>query len=201
LHGGPCWRGPRRCCGRENDVTTRTPAPQFFGYGSLVNLATHAYPNAHEFEVAGWARTWTTTRSRPYAYLTATEKPGTVILGARADVPRGDWTALDAREAGYARLMLSDGVAIYSVLATDRVDAPAPILLSYLDVVIQGYLAMFGAAGAAHFFDTTQGWDRPILNDRPAPIYPRAQILSDAETSCVDQAITRLGCEIVRPAS
>ena len=33
-----------------------------------------------------------------------------------------------------------------------------PILLSYLDVVVQGYLAEFGEAGVARFFASTDGW-------------------------------------------
>lgn len=40
------------------------------------------------------------------------------------------------------------------------------ILLSYLDVVVQEYLRVFGIDGLSHFFDTTDGWDTPVLNDR-----------------------------------
>jgi hypothetical protein len=48
-----------------------------------------------------------------------------------------------------------------------------PVLLSYLDVVVQGYLQEFDEAGVAHFFDTTDGWDAPLLDDRTHPHYPR----------------------------
>jgi hypothetical protein len=69
---------------------------------------------------------------------------------------------------------------------------------SYLDVVVQGYLNEFGEAGAALFFATTHGWDAPILNDRKAPLYPRDQVLTRAETGFVDDAIAALACRIIR---
>jgi hypothetical protein len=61
-----------------------------------------------------------------------------------------------------------------------------PILLSYIDVVVQGYLHMHGHDGVAHFFETTDGWDTLILNDRADPIYPRHQTLSAQERDLVD---------------
>ena len=67
-----------------------------------------------------------------------------------------------------------------------KLSAPHPILLSYLDTV--------GPEGAARFFETTSGWDAPILDDRSAPRYPRHQRLSPAETTVVDQHLARLGC-------
>jgi hypothetical protein len=48
----------------------------------------------------------------------------------------------------------------------------------------------------ARFFATTQGWDAPILNDRTAPRYSRAQQLSSDETNTVDTALKRLGARI-----
>ncbi len=65
--------------------------------------------------------------------------------------------------------------------------------MSYLDVVIQGYLTEFGEEGAARFFETTSGWNAPLLNDRAAPLYPRAQSLTVDETAFIDQALARLG--------
>lgn len=62
-----------------------------------------------------------------------------------------------------------------------------PILLSYLDVVVQGYLRMHGLGGVAHFFETTAGWGLPVLNDRADPIYPRHQSLSVKEQALVDR--------------
>lgn len=69
----------------------------FFGYGSLVNLATHSYRGARTGQAEGWARAWLQTRHRRFAYLSAVPMPGVMIHGVIADVPGGDWQALDAR--------------------------------------------------------------------------------------------------------
>lgn len=174
---------------------------RFFGYGSLVNTATHDYPNAHKTTVKGWARMWRHTDLRDVAFLTAVPDATCQIDGLSADVPNGDWAALDLRETGYDRLDLESqsNTAIYAVPATSQA-APSvahPILLSYLDVVVQVYLNEFGEAGAVAFFETTRGWDAPILDDRRAPIYPRHQVLTAAQTGFVDDALTRLGCRII----
>ncbi|MFK7874628.1 MAG: gamma-glutamylcyclotransferase family protein [Paracoccaceae bacterium] len=184
--------------------------PFFFGYGSLVNRATHAYPNAAPAKATGWQRGWVDTLAHPYAYLTAIRSPGKSIEGLIAEVPGGDWAALDEREDAYDRIADTENVthqhasaadiAIYAVPPTKtETQDPMPILLSYLDVVIQGYIQEFGSAGAERFLATTTGWQRPILNDRTAPIYPRAQILSGAEKTFVDSALRVLGSEVIAP--
>ncbi|MBT9384683.1 gamma-glutamylcyclotransferase [Pseudooceanicola sp. CBS1P-1] len=182
-----------------------TQDPYFFGYGSLVNRRTHDYARARPARAQGWRRLWRHIAGRDTAILTAIPAPGTQIEGLIAAVPGADWAALDLREAFYDRLPATDAVrhdlapgpqvAIYSIPATKHPAAPAPaaILLSYLDVVVQGYRDEFGEAGVARFFDTTDGWDAPILNDRAAPLYPRAQSLTAAETALVDHHLTRLG--------
>ena len=68
-----------------------------------------------------------------------------------------------------------------------------PLLLSYIDVVVQGYLREFGEAGVARFFQTTAGWSAPVLDDRARPIYPRHQTLSSDERQLVDDNLGRLG--------
>ena len=168
---------------------------RFFGYGSLVNRRTHAYPNLQRRSVAGWRRAWRHTSLQSAAFLTAVRDADCEIDGVTADVPGGDWAALDLREAAYVRVPLPDGVRIYHI--PDGHHGPAtearPILLSYLDVVVQGFLAEFGEAGVARFFDTTDGWDAPIRDDRAVPIYPRAQTLTAAERALVDAHLTRVG--------
>ncbi len=181
---------------------TLTTAPRFFGYGSLVNRATHDYPSVRRESVKGWARAWRHTGLRDVAFLTAVPDPLGEIDGLSADVPNADWEALDAREFAYDRLDLagSQGTAIYAI--PEGKHAPAsqahPILLSYLDVVVQGYLREFGEAGAALFFASTHGWDAPILDDRLAPLYPRHQALSRSEVDFVDDALHALECRIMR---
>lgn len=175
--------------------------PYFFGYGSLVNRKTHAYPQAVQAHVTGWRRTWKGTVLREVAYLTAEPDPGGQIAGLIAAVPGADWAALDVREAAYARHGVGDvrhghgtdlDIQIYAVEA-HHVDTKAhPILLSYLDTVIQGYLAEFGEAGALEFFETTGGWHHPILDDRAAPIYPRSTDLTETERAFVDENLARV---------
>ena len=181
----------------------------FFGYGSLVNRQTHLYDPAHPARATGWRRAWRATPDRQVAFLTVIPDPGCAIDGLVAQVPGNDWAALDLREAAYDRLPARHSVthpaeteaevAIYAI-APDRLRSPGPdhpVLLSYLDVVLQGYLQVFGTDGADRFMNTTTGWDAPILNDRAAPRYPRAQQLSSAETAYVDGALAALNCRMV----
>ena len=169
--------------------------PYFFGYGSLVNRDTHSYPRAEPRSLAGWSRTWQGTGLRDVAFLTFVPTPGVTIEGLIAAVPNANWAALDERERAYARHAVEveapGPVAIYAVEPKHQADGDHPILLSYLDTVIQGYLKEFGDEGVQRFFQTTQGWDRPVLNDRRDPIYPRATVLSQAEQTLVDQELAR----------
>ncbi len=186
--------------------------PYFFGYGSLVNLSTHDFPDPRPARLKGWRRAWRHTDLRPVAFLTAIPHPGSEIDGMIAHVPENDWVALDEREWAYDRISathsithpLTDEVeiAVYAV-PKERHSEPAdkhPLLLSYLDVVVQGYLRAFGPDGADRFFATTDGWETPVLNDRAEPRYPRHQQLNADETSFVDDRLAKTGARIVHPA-
>jgi hypothetical protein len=179
--------------------------PYFFGYGSLVNTDTHDYPDAQPAQLNGWRRIWRQTSKRPFSFLSAHQVSGAIIDGLIAKVPNADWAALDEREAAYVRRDVSLNVthsqaddaqiAVYEVekpwLTTDH-----PILLSYLDVVIQGYEQVFGPTGPAHFFETTDDWTVPILNDRANPIYPRHQTLTTQTRATVDAGLTNLSAVV-----
>ena len=172
----------------------------FFGYGSLVNRATQDYPGVKRATVSGWRRAWRHTGARKVAFLTAVPCPNTRIDGLLAEVPGVDWAALDAREWAYIRAPAEPGrgAQIYHIPA-DLHTAPSqthPILLSYLDVVVQGYLNEFREAGVTRFFATTDGWEAPIINDRTAPQYPRAQQLSPDETALVDAMLSDVGATV-----
>ena len=181
--------------------------PYFFGYGSLVNRDTHVYHDAHPAALKGWRRAWVRSAAFDRVFLSVEPDADTTISGLIAAVPDADWSALDARETGYARLASGDAVshrlshapqiAHYAVPTHEQgATSRNTIILSYLDVVVQGFLREFGADGVAHFFDTTDGWDIPILNDRAAPQYPRHQTLTQAETSLVDQHLLRLSARV-----
>jgi len=187
--------------------------PFFFGYGSLVNRATHAFPHPYRARITGWRRAWRHTSLREVAYLTAEPCPGAEMDGLIAAVPGHDWSALDERERAYDRHEVSElvehaaphrvDVQIYAVPDSHSA-APTvrhPILLSYIDVVVQGYLREFGTGGAQRFFETTAGWDAPVLDDRARPIYSRHQGLGPAERAFVDGALGRYGATVVERAS
>lgn len=171
----------------------------FFGYGSLVNRATHDYPGAARAQLTGWRRVWVHTPARDLAFLSVRPDPGARIDGLVAEVPGGDWAALDAREYAYdrhrAEAQAGDGAAlpvqVYAVpgSASAQPSDAHPILLSYLDVVVQGFFREYGPEGAERFFATTDGWQAPIRDDRAAPLYPRAQRLSAEETALVDRLL------------
>lgn len=201
---GACGAGGHWACSEGRSRGQGMSDPFFFGYGSLVNRATHAYAPAYRARLLGWRRAWRHTEGRAVPFLTGVPDPGSVIDGLVARVPGGDWAALDLREEGYLRHPVGQGLVadggvdkaqIYAVPQESMVvqSDPAPILLSYLDVVVQGYLREFGTQGAQDFFATTDGWDVPVLDDRAAPIYPRAQQLTLDETAFVDRALAELG--------
>lgn len=186
--------------------------PYFFGYGSLVNLATHDFPDPRPAKLKGWKRAWRHTDLRPVAFLTAIPDAESEIEGMIAHVPRNDWEALDEREWAYDRIPATQSIthplthdveiAVYAVPRHNHSDPTDkhPLLLSYIDVVVQGYLRAFGPDGANRFFATTDGWDSPILNDRAAPRYPRHQQLKPAETTFVDVCLKALSAKIVQTA-
>ncbi|SMH51467.1 gamma-glutamylcyclotransferase family protein [Maritimibacter sp. HL-12] len=184
--------------------------PFFFGYGSLVNRRTHAYAEAQTARVSGWRRAWRKSPLRARCFLTVVPAAEDYVEGLIAAVPGVDWAALDAREHAYARFDVSQAtqhragrlldVAIYAIPEGAHHDPgdDNPVLLSYIDVVVQGFLAEFGPDGARHFFETTEGWHVPVLDDRAAPIYARAQSLDDAERAVVDEGIARVGARRIQ---
>lgn len=182
----------------------------FFGYGSLVNAATHAHAPLYPATAKGWRRAWVAVSSRDICYLTAVRDPQSVLTGAIAPVPGTDWAALDAREDGYDRHhdtdniqhdSPADSIAIYAVPPETSI-APShdsPILMSYLDTVITGFANLYGEAGARDFFDTTTGWEAAVIDDRAAPRYPRTTPLSDEIRAIVDEGLARHQSHILRP--
>ena len=162
--------------------------PRFFGFGSLVNCATHDYPAPEPARLRGWRRLWIPTGPRDIVALSIHAVEGATIEGLTADVPDGDWAALDAREKGYTRQIVTPEIAqetretwVYSVPENDFSRAGRIILQSYLDVVLQGFLRQSGETGLRQFFETTDGWDIPVFDDRDDPRYVRHQAV-DAKT-------------------
>ncbi|MEL7395604.1 MAG: gamma-glutamylcyclotransferase [Pseudomonadota bacterium] len=181
----------------------------FFGYGSLVNRKTHDFEDIRTARLKGWRRIWRHTDLRPVAYLTVVPDPMAEIDGLMAAVPDAGWGALDERERAYDRVSASHQIihdipqspeiVVYSIPdgKHGQPENSCPVLMSYLDVVVQGYLQEFGEEGARAFFSTTHGWDAPIVNDRATPVYSRAQILSSDQRGLVDEMLTTLGVTII----
>lgn len=185
-------------------------APYFFGYGSLVNRATHDFSDPCRAQLGGWRRVWRHTDLHPVAFLSVVRDAATQIDGLIAHVPGGDWRGLDRREWAYDRISATSAIrhplqhdidiAVYAVPEQGEPTRPHPILLSYVDVVVQGYLREYGPEGAERFFATTDGWNAPILDDRAAPRYPRHQQLTSEETAFVDARLASLSSRIITPA-
>ncbi|MBF9030528.1 gamma-glutamylcyclotransferase [Rhodobacterales bacterium HKCCE3408] len=183
--------------------------PFFFGYGSLVNRATHDYPRAAPARATGWRRQWKKTRLRKLAFLTVTEAPGVEIDGLIAAVPDSDWAALDLREAAYLREPLrevahaaGDGLDIHIYRTRPEHDTDAtddhPILASYLDTVLLGFLREYGEDGVARFVATTEGWEAPLFDDRAAPRYPRFEVPGPEARALIDDHLAPLRLRLIR---
>ena len=191
-------------------MTTIDPAPpdaRFFGYGSLVNGATHGYPGLAPARLSGWRRHWRRVPGRRVCVLSVRRVPGGGIDGATARVPGGDWASLDLREAAYERIDCADAlrpapggpVALYAVPGAPRGAGPddPPVLLSYLDTVAAGFAALHGPDGPAGFFEETDGWAMPVADDRAAPIYPRHLAVGAVIEALVDEELRRRGVRVV----
>ena len=107
---------------------------------------------------------------------------------------------MDERETGYERIMGSemvdhmsskaDSISFYRIPNYNLASVEkCPILLSYLDVVLMGFLQRFGKQGFLNFFETTDCWDCGIFDDREMPKYPRAQEYENSFYAAVDNAL------------
>ncbi len=189
-------------CKRLRDLGPKETSymPDFvFGYGSLVNTKTHGYRDVKPAEIKGWRRRWCQREDRPWAFLAVRPFENALLRGVVARVAEDDWADLDRREASYVRTEVQcgpqDSVALYWVAdgTYPPVARPRPILLSYLDVCVEGYQAAFGPDGHQPFFETTDGWEFPIVDDRCAPIYPRTTRPGLSVQASTDQALAGLG--------
>lgn len=184
----------------------------YFGYGSLVNRATlrTSVIDLAPARLLGWRRFWRPRPAmpgRPAALLTVRREAGSVVDGVVVIDRTENLAAVDAREAHYRRVELrADEIeAVHSLPADcplhvyeaeDYPPHPEPplILQSYLDAVMQGFLAMHGEAGLRRFMAETHGFaDIPLFADRKAPAYPRAVLLTEAERTLFDALCREYG--------
>lgn len=178
-----------------------------FGYGSLVNRGSlPAFVSARPGRARGWRRAWraaSETAAGGVCALSVVEAPGAVIEGLFVTFEDALRPVIDTREARYDPLAVCDddgGTAIIfrARPESDRFgDAANPVHLSYVDCVLQGYLREFGPDGVARFMETTEGWHVPLLDDRAAPRYPRAQQLSADERKLVDRMLILVDAHVL----
>lgn len=194
----------------------------YFGYGSLVNDNTR---NAESFGVPGrlkgYRRRWSIWKASQerktfgfggIAALSVEAKTdafldGLLVFDLKSHLPK-----VDEREDMYDRvkLNLSDfqtdhdlpqGIDCYIYVGqpahTEKADPAFPILQSYVDAVMQGFIIKFGEKGLARFVEETDGWHTPIVLDREKPFYPRHVSLNAEETALVDRYTQLTGSPLV----
>ncbi|MBX2839834.1 MAG: hypothetical protein KTR35_23455 [Gammaproteobacteria bacterium] len=135
------------------------------------------------------------------------------IDGVLVTIPHSALAELDRRESGYDRVQIEPEQIAFAfdshALSVERLfmyvsktefNAPAdedhPILQSYIDCVMAGYEAQFGADGLSRFLQTTHGWRGPIENDRSSPRYPRAVQLSVDQQARYDALLKETRSEL-----
>ena len=184
----------------------------YFGYGSLVNRATLRtdYVDIVPARLIGYRRGW---RSRPdmpgfpAALLTVRPDAGVICDGVLVIDRAENLAAVDAREARYIRRTIDrtqvespggvpDGLPLYVYTADEALPPhaePPRILRSYLDAVMQGFLALHGEDGLRRFIAETENFDIPVHEDRDRPTYPRAVSLTPAEVDLFDRLLAERG--------
>ena len=182
-----------------------------FGYGSLVNTQTHPFCQNHRTHLLGWERVWAHRITTPTTCLTSLSirpKGGSSVAGLLSFVETSQIADLDLREQNYNLHSLEHSdlsnaqqatTALTTYVSSSQTigNADFPILQSYLDTVMQGFLLEFGEGGVADFLKTTAGWETPILKDRESPFYPRATRLSTFQKELFDQLLRDFGVEFL----
>ena len=188
----------------------------YFGYGSLVNRNTRpAQEIAHSARLNGWQRVWDHRVSDPYrdkrcTSLSIEPSPEVAVEGVVVRLELDKLPQLDQREAGYDRLILPasdfdlpeelleqmategmDEIMVYRSQEHNRglADAENPVLQSYVDCVMAGYLHRFGEEGVNALVSSTRGWECSLFNDRTEPFYPRWVEVSSADQQYFDDSI------------
>jgi len=196
------------------------PIVAYFGYGSLVNRTTlrTQFIDAQPARLYGWRRCWRPRKrddsidtERRSSMLSARPHTGDAIDGLLVYDRLDHLPAVDAREATYDRVCVQVDylevsgpvpeecpVYIYEAHTNSAAHDPgAPILQSYLDAVMQGFMHEFGEAGVLGFLHSTDGFDRPVRADRHAPVYSRAVDLPDHQRSLFDTMLVERGIDFV----
>ncbi len=189
----------------------------YFGYGSLVNRNTRpAQEVAHSARLKGWQRVWDhrvihPNRNQRCTSLSIEPSSDVAVEGVIVRLELDKLPQLDEREAGYDRLSLpvadfdlpedlleqmatqqmGDTIMVYRSHEHNRglADVEHPVLQSYVDCVMAGYLHRFGEEGVNALVSSTRGWGCSLFNDRAEPFYPRWVEVSLADQQYFDGCI------------
>jgi cation transport regulator ChaC len=165
-----------------------------FGYGSLINSksrdTTGATNTVLPVRIKGLKRTWTQPiHADKVIALEVKESKDCTCNGVLLEIPSEELPKFDKREAGYTRIAFpwskidirdlqkpvdkSGKVWVYVKAKEQTMPPEYKIIQSYVDVILSGCLE-YGEEFTREFIETTYNWDSSWINDRQAPIYPRA---------------------------
>ncbi len=191
----------------------------YFGYGSLVNRATHRTDiiGYSKVTLKGWRREWLARPNNSFGKVVLlsvkrcenSEIDGLVVI----DHARNQ-ASLDERESNYDRHIVTDNsITEHNSSAGDiytnhtktktsiYVATPFPqpeeheqyrILRSYLDAVMQGYLNKFGEEGVVRFVNSTDNFVVGIHEDRKKPRYPRSVATTQKEQRLFESLVPNI---------
>lgn len=170
---------------------------KIFSYGSLVSIETWSFKSQYEVATAyGWVRQWKkiiNTEKGKICALTVSPKKKSSLDGILISADQFVQKKIDKREEGYEKIRIENDMFLYiseqSTCCWASEDAP--IIKSYIDVVAHGYFQILGEEGFIKFFETTEGWELPIMDDRSNPLYPRALNLNDNFLKKIDCQIEK----------
>lgn len=187
----------------------------YFGYGSLVNRATHRtrIVDAVPAKLHGWRRSWrprADTSVFDVAILSVRREPASTTRGLLVIDRVENLPSIDERERHYDRVLLDDDevarravlppdcpVYVYQVPDTPELNFGSQrILRSYLDAVLQGYLVEHGEASVRQFVEETAAFEIGIVDDSSDPLYQRSVTLSAFEQALFDDVLSHLPIEI-----
>lgn len=164
-----------------------------FAYGSLINAESRAKDGmsgeGNPVKVVGIRRGWNQAISNPrVTALGVSENADSWCNGILVPLTKSELSGFDKREGagGYKRIRLEEGriislqkefsgekIWVYIGEDSDPAASDAPIIQSYIDVIMSGCLS-FGENFTKKFVISTHNWDMPWIDDRLDPIYPRA---------------------------
>jgi hypothetical protein len=221
LGTGPTWAGADEC----HPVLDPDRPQVVIGYGSLMEKKSKAMsaptagPN-HPVRVTGFQRSWTDRGGLGPGFRTIflgveVAKGIQMVAVAYSDPDRTNISGTDAREQSYCRMAVEPAkvevldswdlpadaeIWIYTMKPDKigRPDASHPIVQSYVDVFLSGYLQMQDLLRpeiaaklnfASECITTTSGWSEHWKNDR---IYPRRPWMYQRNAPTIDGHLKRL---------